>query len=104
MASQRVSLLLTVKQNETGGWLILLRPISPSASELPAGASLQLRDILPEDSRTYDKHKPPKTNNGPSIVYFHVTVLSIDSIDEESMVSNNVVQGLIHPNTELSFA
>ncbi|CAG0924106.1 unnamed protein product [Notodromas monacha] len=43
--------------------------------------SLALHDILPEDA-TYDQHRPP---GSPTIVSFHVTVLTIDSIDEESM-------------------
>lgn len=52
------------------------------------GGSLALSDILPADSKSYDKNRPPKNSDrNATIVYFHVTVLSIDSIDEESMVS-----------------
>lgn len=35
----------------------------------------------------YDKNRPPKYEGQPTVVYFHVTVLSVDSINEESMVS-----------------
>lgn len=49
--------------------------------------SLSLRDILPINPKNYDKHRAPKYLGQPTIVYFHVTVLSIDSINEESMVS-----------------
>ncbi|XP_034944574.1 glycine receptor subunit alpha-4 isoform X1 [Chelonus insularis] len=48
-------------------------------------ASLSLRDILPLNPKQYDKHRAPKFFGQPTIVYFHVTVLSIDSINEESM-------------------
>lgn len=49
-------------------------------------SSLALEDILPKNPKFYDKNRPPKNRNQPTIVYFHVTVLSIDSINEESMV------------------
>jgi histamine-gated chloride channel len=49
--------------------------------------SLSLKDILPLNPKQYDKHKAPKFLGQPTIVYFHVTVLSLDSINEESMVS-----------------
>ncbi|XP_017888259.1 glycine receptor subunit alpha-4 isoform X2 [Ceratina calcarata] len=48
-------------------------------------ASLSLRDILPLNPKQYDKHRAPKFLGQPTIVYFHVTVLSLDSINEESM-------------------
>ncbi|RZB38992.1 histamine-gated chloride channel [Asbolus verrucosus] len=47
--------------------------------------SLSLRDILPPKQKHYDKNRAPKLQGQPTIVYFHVTVLSIDSINEESM-------------------
>lgn len=49
--------------------------------------ALSLTDILPINPKNYDKHRAPKYLGQPTIVYFHVTVLSIDSINEESMVS-----------------
>lgn len=49
-------------------------------------SSLVLTDILPKDSKSYDKNRPPKYFGQPTVVYFHVTVLSIDTINEESMV------------------
>ncbi|XP_068222619.1 glycine receptor subunit alpha-4-like [Palaemon carinicauda] len=40
---------------------------------------------MPENPRDYDKMAPPKGGNEPTTVYFHVTVMSLDSIDESSM-------------------
>lgn len=57
-------------------------------------ASLSLRDILPLNPKQYDKHRAPKFLGQPTIVYFHVTVLSLDSINEESMVTRSKVPGL----------
>lgn len=51
--------------------------------------SLSLRDILPLRPKHYDKNRAPKLQGQPTIVYFHVTVLSLDSINEESMASIN---------------
>ncbi|XP_020717523.1 glycine receptor subunit alpha-4 isoform X1 [Ceratitis capitata] len=47
--------------------------------------SLAITDILPEDIKRYDKMRPPKKDGQPTIVYFHVTVMGLDSIDENSM-------------------
>jgi len=47
--------------------------------------SLVLQDILPKNMKSYDKNRPPKYMGQPTVVYFHVTVLSIDTINEESM-------------------
>lgn len=46
---------------------------------------LSFTDILPEDSRMYDKMKPPKKDGKPTKVFFHVTVMGLDSINEGSM-------------------
>ncbi|KAL7633300.1 UNVERIFIED_CONTAM: hypothetical protein RMT77_016405 [Armadillidium vulgare] len=46
---------------------------------------LDFEDILPEDPSSYDKMRPPKKEGKPTVVYFHVTVMSIDSINENSM-------------------
>lgn len=48
---------------------------------------LSFRQLLPEDTSQYDKMRPPKKEGQPTIVYFHVTVMGLDSIDETSMVS-----------------
>ncbi|XP_054257844.1 glycine receptor subunit alpha-2-like isoform X3 [Macrosteles quadrilineatus] len=48
-------------------------------------SSLSLRDILPINPKHYDKNRAPKFQGQATIVYFHVTVLSLDSINEESM-------------------
>lgn len=47
--------------------------------------SLAFTDILPEDTKRYDKMRPPKKDGQPTIVFFHVTVMGLDSIDENSM-------------------
>ncbi|KAM3959913.1 glycine receptor subunit alpha-2 [Aphomia sociella] len=46
---------------------------------------LTFQDLLPDDPRLYDKMRPPKINDQPTIVNFHVTVMGLDSIDENSM-------------------
>ncbi|RWS09968.1 glycine receptor subunit alpha-3-like protein, partial [Dinothrombium tinctorium] len=43
---------------------------------------LNMDDVFPKE---YDNLHPPKTNGNPTVVSFHVWVLSIDSIDEGSM-------------------
>ncbi|CAH0380649.1 unnamed protein product [Bemisia tabaci] len=53
--------------------------------ELVTETSLYLGDILPLNPKHYDKNRAPKVAGSPTIVYFHVTVLSLDSINEESM-------------------
>ena len=62
---------------------------------------LVLADILPKDMKSYDKNRPPKYMGQPTIVYFHVTVLSIDTINEESMVKINV-STLVHSCRHMS--
>lgn len=49
-------------------------------------AGLQFADILPEDAKLYDKMRPPKKEGTATTVRFHVTVMGLDSIDENSMV------------------
>ncbi|GFS45231.1 glycine receptor subunit alpha-2 [Nephila pilipes] len=64
-------------------WLLqylLLLEVSPLQS-------LDFNTILPPNPEEYDNLQPPKEDEQtPTIVRFHVTVLSIDSIDEGSMV------------------
>lgn len=48
---------------------------------------LEFRDILPEDSKQYDKMRPPKKDGMATTVHFHVTVMGLDSIDENAMVT-----------------
>ncbi|XP_063595341.1 glycine receptor subunit alpha-3-like [Penaeus indicus] len=49
------------------------------------GRTLRIEDIMPDDPTTYDKMRPPKQGGRPTNVHFHVTVMSIDSINENSM-------------------
>lgn len=53
----------------------------------PREYRLELEDILPLDPKNYDKNRAPRVGSQPTLVDFHVTVLSLDSINEESMVS-----------------
>lgn len=48
-------------------------------------APLQLSDIMPKNRRLYDKMRPPKFKANATEVVFHVTVMSLDTIDESSM-------------------
>jgi histamine-gated chloride channel len=48
--------------------------------------SLEIADILPEDPKSYDRMRPPKIDGQAAAVNFHVTVMGLDSIDENSMV------------------
>ncbi|XP_025163471.1 glycine receptor subunit alpha-3 isoform X1 [Harpegnathos saltator] len=50
-----------------------------------AQRSLEFFDLLPEDPKFYDKMRPPKKDGQATVVYFHVTVMGLDSIDENSM-------------------
>ncbi|XP_071545422.1 glycine receptor subunit alpha-4-like isoform X2 [Panulirus ornatus] len=50
-----------------------------------SGGVLRFRDLLPENPKDYDKMRPPKKHGRPTKVLFHVTVMGIDSIDENSM-------------------
>ncbi|KAJ8940374.1 hypothetical protein NQ318_015767, partial [Aromia moschata] len=60
------------------------KKVEPAPHEEIA-AGLTINDILPEDPSKYDKMRPPKRDGNPTIVYFHVTVMGLDSIDENSM-------------------
>ncbi|PSN55828.1 Glycine receptor subunit alpha-3 [Blattella germanica] len=63
--------------------LLLLMMICTSCSaEI---TSLTFNDILPEDPKLYDKMRPPKKDGSPTVVHFHVTVMGLDSIDENAM-------------------
>ncbi|XP_042207227.1 uncharacterized protein LOC121856030 [Homarus americanus] len=62
-----------------------LENIKEESMRVRAQTGLVLHDILPRDLKKYDKNRPPKYEGQATIVYFHVTVLSVDSINEESM-------------------
>ncbi|XP_067126851.1 glycine receptor subunit alpha-2-like [Centruroides vittatus] len=63
------------------GWLVLwLTWIGLSSQE-----GLEFESILPDDPASYDNLQPPKEDGKATVVRFHVTVLSLDSIDEGSM-------------------
>ncbi|XP_076308661.1 glycine receptor subunit alpha-2-like [Tachypleus tridentatus] len=47
--------------------------------------NLDFDGILPENPKDYDRLQPPKENGKPTVVRFHVTVLSLDTVDEGSM-------------------
>ena len=66
--------------------LLLLCRIVSTAIDSYGADQLKLSDLLPEDARNYDKMRPPRKDGKATRVYFHVTVMGIDSINENSMV------------------
>ncbi|KAG7170765.1 Glycine receptor subunit beta-like 4 [Homarus americanus] len=61
--------------------LALLLP--PAAHGETKGFTID--DIMPLDKSNYDKMRPPKKEGKATVVFFHVTVMGIDSINENSM-------------------
>ncbi|XP_049807183.1 glycine receptor subunit alpha-4-like [Schistocerca nitens] len=72
-------------QQHTSASRVVEVPEANPSPTMPPETSLSLRDILPLNPKHYDKNRAPKVQGQPTIVYFHVTVLSLDSINEESM-------------------
>ncbi|XP_076030934.1 uncharacterized protein LOC143019124 [Oratosquilla oratoria] len=68
-------------------FLLMLHQRRTNADE-EYGKALTIEDILPDNPRDYDKMRPPKKDNKPTAVWFHITVMGIDSIDESSMISD----------------
>jgi len=64
---------------------------------------LEFRDILPEDAKQYDKMRPPKIDGTATKVHFHVTVMGLDSIDENAMVTQIVfkLKTILHLNVSI---
>lgn len=58
-----------------------------NSSQFRYSKCLEFRDILPEDAKQYDKMRPPKIDGTATKVHFHVTVMGLDSIDENAMVT-----------------
>lgn len=79
-----------MKRSENVGNTFLFFRNNTESAELVSEyeSSLTLPDILPLRIKNYDKNRAPKLLGQPTVVYFHVTVLSLDSINEESMVNN----------------
>ncbi len=48
--------------------------------------AMELSDILP-DRFNYDKMRPPRLEGQPAKVFNHLTVMGLDSINENSMVN-----------------
>ena len=46
---------------------------------------LRLEDLLPSEDVTYDKSKPPTFRQHPAIVFLHITILMLDSFDQNEM-------------------
>ncbi|XP_069694659.1 glycine receptor subunit alpha-3 isoform X2 [Periplaneta americana] len=65
-------------------WLLLLLMMTSTSCSAEI-TSLTFNDILPEDPKLYDKMRPPKKDGSPTVVHFHVTVMGLDSIDENAM-------------------
>lgn len=49
--------------------------------------SLQLEEILPQNTLMYLKERPPTFCSRPANAVFHLTLLSLDSINESDMVT-----------------
>ncbi|XP_076372948.1 uncharacterized protein LOC143257801 [Tachypleus tridentatus] len=49
--------------------------------------SLTFNDLLPDGVKAYDKMRPPKKDGKPTKVFFHVTVMGLDSINEGNVES-----------------
>ncbi|XP_077544698.1 glycine receptor subunit alpha-3-like [Haemaphysalis longicornis] len=58
---------------------------SHSWNTMRSDENLDISSILPANPQDYDNLAPPRENGKPTPVKFHVTVLSLDSIDEGSM-------------------
>lgn len=56
--------------------------------------SLKVDDILPVNSSLYLKRRPPTICGRPAYVIYHITVLSLDSINEAAMVmlQNSIIR------------
>ncbi|XP_055678466.1 glycine receptor subunit alpha-2 isoform X2 [Lutzomyia longipalpis] len=67
------------------GALCLLADFNVRSCSGEHQTGLTFNDILPEDHKSYDKMRPPKKEGSPTTVFFHVTVMGLDSIDETSM-------------------
>lgn len=52
--------------------------------------SLGIDDILPKDKISYLKRRPPTICGHPAYAIYHVTVMSLDSINEASMVKMKI--------------
>lgn len=53
--------------------------------------SLQLGQILPQNTSTYLRRRPPTFCNRPANAVFHLTLLSLDSINESDMVIKFII-------------
>lgn len=55
-------------------------------AEAISDLSLTIDNILPENKSSYLKRRPPTICGRPASVIYHVTVMSLDTINEASMV------------------
>ncbi|XP_064081764.1 uncharacterized protein LOC135198175 [Macrobrachium nipponense] len=80
-----VELLVNLPTYDYEDYARAVANVKKESIRVRAQTGLVLHDILPRDLKQYDKNRPPKYEGHATIVYFHVTVLSVDSINEESM-------------------
>ncbi|ROT62203.1 Glycine receptor subunit alpha-3 [Penaeus vannamei] len=66
-------------------YIIYVACLLPSGTLGHMDRALTVEDIMPLDRTLYDKMRPPKKDGKATQVYFHVTVMGIDSINENSM-------------------
>ena len=68
---------------------VLLLVMFSSLSQGEDHQVLRLEDIMPlphpHHNITYDKSAPPMFRNQPAIVFLHITVLMMDSFDQNEM-------------------
>ena len=68
---------------------VLLLAMFSSLSQGEDHQVLRLEDIMPlphpHHNITYDKSAPPMFRNQPAIVFLHITVLMMDSFDQNEM-------------------
>ncbi|XP_037070075.1 glycine receptor subunit alpha-4-like [Pollicipes pollicipes] len=78
--------LKTLARNKVLLWATVFCLVTPIQWTRSEDGPLRFEDFLPpEVFKKYDKMKPPKTEGQPTKVDFHVTVMQIDSINENSM-------------------
>ncbi|KAK8378174.1 hypothetical protein O3P69_018857 [Scylla paramamosain] len=75
--------------------LLLLWLLLPLACCNDEWRTITIDDIMPEVKTDYDKMRPPKKDGKATQVYFHVTVMGIDSINENSMVVSHTTEELV---------
>lgn len=83
-APQNKQLISTARHNQLFSRLYFIYSSVTSYGIMVA--AMELSDILP-DRFNYDKMRPPRLEGQPAKVFNHLTVMGLDSINENSMVN-----------------